>query len=44
MPDITADDQRLVEKNIFCLFRRDSMAFPILLSIRVIPITANAIL
>jgi hypothetical protein len=42
MADVAANDQRFVEENIFSFLRCDLMPFPILVSIRFVPIEACA--
>jgi len=44
MSDITANDQRLAEKNILGFLLGDLMLFPILLDIRFVPIEADALI
>jgi hypothetical protein len=41
MPDVAANDQGLIEENIFGLLRSDLMPFPILLSVRIVPVEAG---
>ena len=43
MAPIAADDQRLIEEDVFGFFLGDLMPLPILLSIRFIPIEAGAV-
>jgi hypothetical protein len=42
--DIAANNQRLIEEDIFSLLRRNSMLLPVLLCIRVVPIETNALI
>ena len=44
MPLIAADDERLIEKDVFGFFLGDLMPLPILLSIGFVPIEAGAVL
>jgi len=43
MADIAANDQRLVEENVFGFLRRNLMAIPILWAIRFVPIETSAV-
>ncbi len=43
MADIAPHHKRLIEKHIFSFFRRNAVALPILLDIRLVPIEARAI-
>ena len=44
MADIAANDQGLIEENIFGFFRCDPMSLPILVGIRFVPIEACALI
>jgi len=43
MSNVTADDERLIEKHILSLFWSNLMPLPILLSIRIVPFKARAL-
>jgi hypothetical protein len=42
MPDVAANDQGLIEEDVFGFLRRDTVPFPILRRIRLVPLESRA--